>query len=84
MISFCGTAILEAITTLSNTHGKGYDPETHLVYPVHNEQLVVSANGKQKIKTLFGAPKNVIPETIIKKVRESASIDFIVVRVDTP
>ena len=82
MISFCGTAILEAITTLSNTHGKGYNPDTHLVYPVHSEQVVVSANGKQK--TLFGAREKVIPETIIKKVRESASIDFIVVRVDTP
>jgi len=82
MISFCGTAILEVITTLSNTHGKGYNPDTHLVYPVHSEQVVVRANGKQK--TLFGAREKVIPETIIKKVRGSASIDFIVVRVDTP
>ena len=84
MITFSAQNILDAIAIISASHSKEFNPETHMVYHIVREGTLTHANGKQQIRTLFGASNPVSSMSTITKVQLAVSIEFIVLRNGTP
>ena len=67
MITFSAHTILDAIAIISAKHSKEFNPETHMVYHIVREGTITHANGKQQIRTLFGASNPVSSMSAIQK-----------------